>query len=207
MAIVKLDLKNKDVAAKIQMGAAVETALGDPAAAPYTALAAAVKAATADLGTKTTDAMNAEAAALSATATRDLSERGFDGDYAALGRLVQNTTAGDPVAILATSYALRADAASISSLDYVENFSVTTTNITGTFDFAWDRAAGEKTFELRGRKVTDPVGVYSFTKTTTKTHVRAGGFESGVDYIFEIRSHGAGEMESPWCDPFTKKAS
>ncbi|MDQ2868301.1 MAG: hypothetical protein M3R59_07820 [Verrucomicrobiota bacterium] len=81
---------------------------------------------------------------------------------------------------------------------------VTTTNTGGVLDFTWDRSNGEMNYEIRGRKASDPAGTYSYSKTTSKTRLRAGGFESGTEYTFEIRSHGANKMESPWSDPFTK---
>ena len=72
---------------------------------------------------------------------------------------------------------------------------------------AWDRSKGEVGYEIRGHKAGDPAGQYAFSKNTTKTRVRANAFDSGVDYTFEIRAHGTKEKESPWCDPFIKKAS
>lgn len=207
MANVKLDLSNKSIAAKIQMGTEVGAAMGDPAPAPYTAKAAALKAATADLQGKSLAAKTAEHAAITATNQQDLSEEAFDKAYGVLGGQVEIETGGDPDQITALAYAIRSDAQPVTSLDFVSDFSVTTTNLPQTLDFAWDRAKGELTFEIRGSKPTDPAGTYSYSATTTRTRLRANGFESGVPYTFSIRAHGSGEMVSPWSDPFTKMAS
>lgn len=149
----------------------------------------------------------ADAAAQIATGEVNAAEADFGKAFGDLGRQAQTTTNGDSAAIIALGFAIRSDADPVASLDYVENFSVSTTNTAGTLDFTWDRSKGEVSYEIRGHKAGDPAGVYAFTKTTTKTRLRASGFDSGVDYTFEIRAHGTNEKESPWCDPFTKKAS
>src|SRR5439155_18804896 len=104
---------------------------------------------------------------------------------------------GEATAIKATNYDVRSDANPVQSLDGVRGFNVTTTNLAGTYDFTWDRSKGEVNFEIRGRKQSDPAGQYSFSKTTTKTRLRAGGFDSGVPYDFQIRVHGDRDLESP----------
>jgi hypothetical protein len=207
MSTVKLNLRNKSVPEKIDMGNNIGTALGDPAPAPYTALAATLKSATATLQTKNNESAVADAAAVIATGAVELAESDFGSGFGALAREVQTTTNGVRSGIIAAGFEVRADANPVTSLDYVGNFGVTTTNTAGVLDFSWDRSKGARNFEIRGRKATDPAGTYSFMKSTSKTRVRAGGFERGVDYIFEIRAYGAGEMVPPWCDPFTKKAS
>jgi hypothetical protein len=45
------------------------------------------------------------------------------------------------------------------------------------------------------------------SKTTTRTRLRQGAFESGVEYTFEICAHGSGELQSPWSNQFVKIAS
>jgi hypothetical protein len=88
MSNVKLDLTNKFMPQKIQMGRAVKEALGDPAAAPYTALAAALKPARDDLETKNNASTAADAAAEIATGQVNISEGDFNMKYADLGREV-----------------------------------------------------------------------------------------------------------------------
>ncbi len=182
-------------------------ALGTPVPAAYAALAADLKTATDNLETDDGAATKADKAATAANGKRDASEDVFDQAFGALGGQVQVTAKGVAAEITATGYDVRAEPNPVQSLDGVEGFSVTTTNLAGTFDFTWDRSKGEVNFELRGRRQTDPPGVYPFSKTTTKTRLRAGGFDSGVTYLFEIRAHGARELESPWSVPFPKIAS
>ena len=57
------------------------------------------------------------------------------------------------------------------------------------------------------RLAADPAGQYRGTKTTTKTRLRLGGFDSGGAYEFDLRAHGAGELEGPWSNVVKKMAS
>jgi hypothetical protein len=208
MSIVKLDLHNKNIAEKIQSARAVLTKLGTPPPTAYTALAAALKTATDKLEADSNSYDASESTTSGLLTVRDTSESAFDAAFGALGGQVQVTTKGDPTAINDAGFDVRAQASTPpDSLDAVHAFTVTTSNESGVFDFTWDKLDGAKTYELRGRKQSDPAGQYSYTKTTTKTRLRAGGFDSGGAYEFSIRAHGAGEAESPWSAPFPKTAS
>jgi hypothetical protein len=207
MSQVKLDLQNKNVAEKIQKSRSVLTALGTPPPAPYAALAGELLAATDTLEADNQAADTADNAVTNAHAKLNASEAVFNKAFAALGGQVQITTKGEAAAITATNFDVRSEASPVTSLDGVQGFTVTTTNLAGTLDFAWDKSKGAVNYELRGRKQSDPAGAYSFSKTTTKTRLRMDGFDSGVPYTFEIRAHGPGELESDWSNPFTKIAS
>lgn len=204
MSQVKLDLRNKNVPEKIQKGREIEQGLGTPVAPAYATLAADLKAATDALEEKSNEAVAADSAASNAHTLLDTAESTFDRAFSSLGKQVEITTKGDEVAIKLTNFDVRSAPSSVQSLDAVHAFAVTTTNVPGAFDMTWDKLDGASSYELRGRKVTDPDGQYPYSKILTKTRYRASGFESGVAYEFQIRAHGPREMESPWSNPFRK---
>lgn len=208
MANVKIDIHNKSIPDKIKQARSVLTTLGTPPPAAYATAAATLKTATDKLEQDSGlyDAKNKEAEVL--LLARDGSETAFDQAINGFGSQVQTTTNGDEAAIVATGLAVRAAASKpATDLDVTTGFSVTTTNAPGTFDFSWDKMKGVQVSELRWRKQSDPATQFAGTKSTTKTRLRLSGFDSGVPYVFQLRGHGAGEVESPWCDPFTKIAS
>lgn len=137
--------------------------------------------------------------------TRDEKKKAMIEEKKKFASKVDNVTKGKAEAITATGFALVDAAEPTTALEAPGALSVTTTNVEGALDLAWDKSDGAFNYAVFQRKEGETEARQ--VKMTSRTRLRVEGLTPGTRYTFHIVAYGPHDTMSPPSSPMTKMAA
>lgn len=207
MTKFKLELKQRNVAEKLSLGANHITAMTGNAAYP-----AATRVPTdAQVQTAQDDLAAADAAVTAAETVwkqkiqdRDAKEAVWDTVITARANNCEAVTPTDLVALASTGFPLRSAGAPVGQLPAPGNLTASATDNEGEIELRCKTVSGASTYEWQFR-LHDNAATWQALKTGTTTKILVPGLTPGVVYAFRVRAIGSAGPGT-WSDEATERA-
>lgn len=207
MSLLKLDLKSKDVPAKLALGTAHLTAMTGNASYPAATRVptdAQVAAAQAALQTANDEADAAETVWKQKNAVRDTAEDAWDVVLTARGSNCEAVTPGNVAALTSTGLPLRSAPAPAGPLGAPQNLRASAGDMEGEVDLMWDALKGSASNVIEHRAQTAGAA-WAQSGIVPQSKFSVSGLTSGA--LYEFRVHGVGkDGHGPWSDVTVKRA-
>ena len=206
MSLFKLDLKSKDVAAKLKLGVTHTTSMTGNASYPAaTRVPSDAQMAAAQLALKTTneEADAAEVIWKEKNRLRDAAEDAWDVVITARANNCEAVTPGNVAALTSTGLPLKSAPAASGPLGAPQNLRATAGDAEGSVDTMWDFLKGSSSnvveFRVQGAPAWTQAGIVQQSRFTVM------GLVPGT--IYEFRVHGVSkDGAGPFSDVAVKRA-
>lgn len=206
MSLFKLDLKSKDVPAKLSLGTAHITAMTGNATYPVATRVptdAQMAAAQAALQTAKNESDAAETTWKEKNAVRRTAEDAWDTIVTARANNCESVTPGNVPALTSTGLPMRSGPAPAGPFGAPQNLRATAGDMEGEVDLMWDALRGSSSNVVESRPQGAAAWVQAGIVRQSKFTVQ--GLTPGT--VYEFRVHGIGkDGDGPWSDVAVKRA-
>lgn len=203
MAIVKLELKEKNYAELGTFGTEHKDAMAGNANFPTpTPTAAVYEPALAAYLAKSAQITATEIELTTFRSQRDELRKELEVLLTARGSYVQQTSGGDEAQILSSGFGVQATGSATTSMPKPINPAASMGDFEGEIDVHCNAVPKAKSYiyEMREHPDTAAPGPWSQAKIATRSSASINGLVPGKRYAFRIRALGPNELESPWSD-------
>lgn len=206
MSLLKLDLRNKNVLAKIELGQthiAAMTGSADYPAATRVPTDAQFAAAQTALDKANGDADEAETAWKAKIRLRDAAEETWDTVFTARATNCEAVTPGNAAALAGAGLPLRGSPPPSAPMGAPQNLRASEGDMDGEIDLMWDRLKGSASNVVQHR----PQGTTAWVQSgmTKKSRFTVTGLTPGTLYEFRVQGIG-NEGNGPWSDLAVKRS-
>jgi hypothetical protein len=207
MKKVVLNLKNRSVMNKVEMGRQVAAAIDGNADFPNPLpTVAATNSASDELETAYNEAELARQAAKEKTALLKQKEAAFDKNMNKVGNYVENTADGDETKILGAGLQVKAKAVRHQDrLPKPEHLKASNSEMPNEIILQWDKVVGAKNYHIE--ICLDPMEENTWVHTRYSTRLKAavGGLVSGQRYWFRVSAINS-RGEGAWSEAVSRMA-
>lgn len=206
MVKVKLELRKKSPAEKIDFGKSVVTKMTGNAtfATPNPPLASITTAIT-NLSAATAEVVAARKTVEVKMIAAALAESTLDSLLTQEGNYVENISNGDEAKILSAGMDVKKEASSTSMPNKVASVNATIGDNAGEIDLSWDKIEGAKSYVVEtALSSMDPLE-WKHMVVSTRSKAEVGTLKSGASYHLRVAAVGS-VGQGPWSDPVVKVA-
>lgn len=206
MSKVKLELFQKSLAQKIELGKTIVTKMtGNTTFAAPNPLLTTVATAITNLTTASADLEAARKTVELKMSALGQTEKVFDLLLTQLGNYVDNVSNGDEAKILSAGMDVQKERSTPTSIDKVVYVSATIGDNSGEIDLSWDKVSGAKSYVVETALSSMNPLEWKHMLVSTKSKAEIGKLKSGEGYQIRVAAVGAAG-QGAWSDPVVKVA-
>lgn len=206
MAKVKLELKKRTVAQKIDLAKTIVTKMTGNASyvTPNPALTLVTTAVT-TLTTATAEVEVARKTLESKYSALATAEGALEGLLTQLGNYVENVSNGDEAKILSAGMDVRSSSSASTIPDKVASINATIGDNAGEIDLSWDKVLGAASYVVETALSDMNPLEWKHMLVSTRSKAEVAALKTGASYHIRVAAVGAAG-QGPWSDPVVKVA-